>query len=138
MTDEEQAGAKGVRRPGQRLRCGWCGTAILVPARGRTPKWCSQSCRTAAWAARRAAASGDAEVRVVDRPVEVVREVQVVADPRSLDEWQAVLQQLTKRVDDGRVYDRDLQELASSVAALSEAVGGRIRRRNARKGSAYR
>lgn len=40
--------------------------------RGRTPKWCSQSCRTRAWAARRAVKAGDAEVRIVDRPIEVV------------------------------------------------------------------
>ena len=133
MAGEEQAAAKRVRRPGQLLECGWCGLPILVPDRGRTPKWCSQSCRTAAWAARRAAASGDAEVRVVDRPIEVVREVRVEVDPRSPEEWQALLKRLTKRVDDGRVYDRDLRQLATSVVALSEAVGGRIRRSDVRK-----
>lgn len=30
------------------------------------------SCRTRAWAARRAVKAGDAEVRIVDRPIEVV------------------------------------------------------------------
>lgn len=131
MAGEEQPVAKGVRRPGQQLWCGWCGAAVLMPRRGRTPKWCSPSCRTAAWAARRAAASGDAEVRVVDRPVEVVREVRVVVDPRSPEEWQALLKSLTKRVDDGRVYDRDLRQLAASAVALSEAIARRIRRSEA-------
>src|SRR5450756_3037692 len=37
------------RRPGQTLACGWCGSSILVPARGRVPKWCSSSCRHRAW-----------------------------------------------------------------------------------------
>lgn len=72
-------------------------------------------------------------MRVVDRPVEVVREVRVVVDPRSLEEWQALLKSLTKRVDNGRVYDRDLRQLAASVVALSEAIGGRIRRSEARR-----
>ena len=56
-----------------------------------------------------------------------------MVDPRSPEEWQALLKSLTKRVDDGRVYDRDLRQLASSVVALSEALGSRIRRSEAGK-----
>jgi len=61
------------RRPGQTLACGWCGSPILLPARGRIPKWCSSSCRHRAWELTRAAASGRAAVQVVDRAVEVDR-----------------------------------------------------------------
>jgi hypothetical protein len=68
------------RRPGQTLACGWCGSPILLPARGRTPKWCSSSCRHRAWELTRAAASGRAAVQVVDRVVEVDRLVSVVQE----------------------------------------------------------
>ena len=33
--------SQSARRPGQSLACGWFGSPILLPARGRTPKWCS-------------------------------------------------------------------------------------------------
>ena len=68
------------RRPGQSLACGWCGSLILLPARGRVPKWCSSSCRHRAWELTRAAASGRAAVQVVDRVVEVDRPVTVVQE----------------------------------------------------------
>ena len=73
-------GAEGVprRRPGQLLECGWCGGQVKVARVGRTPKWCSDSCRHRAWEARRASVSGDTAVRVVDRTVEVERAVRVV------------------------------------------------------------
>ena len=132
MGDGEDAGTKGVRRPGQRLACGWCGAAVSVPWRGRTPKWCSQSCRTRAWAARRAVEAGDAEVRIVDRPIEVVREVSVEVEPQSVAEWSALVRKLAKRLDNGRVYDRDLPALVSSVEELSAAVERREKRRRER------
>src|SRR5665647_1574518 len=65
------------RRPGQTLACGWCGSSILLPARGRTPKWCSSSCRHRAWELTRASASGLAAVHVIDRVVQVDRPVTV-------------------------------------------------------------
>lgn len=133
MGDGEDAGTKGVRRPGQRLACGWCGAAVSVPWRGRTPKWCSQSCRTRAWAARRAVEAGDAEVRILDRPIEVVREVRVEADPRSVEEWSSMLRRLANRVDDGRVYDRDLAQLLASVDELGGAIHRRVKRRELRR-----
>lgn len=131
MGDGEDAGTKGVRRPGQRLACGWCGAAVSVPWRGRTPKWCSQSCRTRAWAARRAVKAGDAEVRIVDRPIEVVREVE--AGPRSVEDWSLMLRRQAKRVDDGRVYDRDLAQLLASVEELSGPIHRRAKRRDLRR-----
>src|SRR5690606_39217120 len=36
-----------------KLVCEWCGSAIALPARGRTPRFCSTRCRVAAHRARR-------------------------------------------------------------------------------------
>jgi hypothetical protein len=126
------------RRPGQSLACGWCGLPILLPARGRTPKWCSSSCRHRAWELTRAAASGRAAVQVVDRVVEVdrlvtvVQEVPVTTVPKGA-EWPAALTQLATALDSGRVYDRDLPALAQALADVADALdrrpGWRLRTR---------
>src|SRR5665648_802659 len=118
------------RRPGQSLACGWCGSPILLPARGRTPKWCSSSCRHRAWELTRAAASGRAAVQVVDRVVEVdrlvtvVQEVPVTTVPKGA-EWPAALAQLATALDTGRVYDRDLPALAQALADVADALDRR-------------
>jgi hypothetical protein len=118
------------RRPGQTLACGWCGSPILLPARGRTPKWCSSSCRHRAWELTRAAASGRAAVQVVDRVVEVdrlvtvVQEVPVITVPKGT-EWPAALAQLATALDTGRVYDRDLPALAQALAGVADALDRR-------------
>ena len=126
------------RRPGQTLACGWCGSPILLPARGRIPKWCSSSCRHRAWELTRAAASGRAAVQVVDRVVEVdrlvavVQEVPVPTVPGGAA-WPAALAQLVTALDTGRVYDRDLPALVQALAGVAEALdrrpGWRLRRR---------
>ena len=130
--------ARSPRRPGQTLACGWCGSPILLPARGRTPKWCSSSCRHRAWELTRAAASGHAAVQVVDRVVEVdrvvtvVREVPVITVPTGAA-WPAALVQLATALDAGRVYDRDLPALAQALAGVADALdrrpGWRLRTR---------
>lgn len=118
------------RRPGQSLACGWCGSLILLPARGRIPKWCSSSCRHRAWELTRAAASGRAAIQVVDRivevdrPVTVVKEVTVAAAPHG-PAWPAVLAQLATQLDSGRVYDRDLPALAQGLADVADALNRR-------------
>ena len=126
------------RRPGQSLACGWCGSPILLPARGRTPKWCSSSCRHRAWELTRAAASGRAAVQVVDRVVEVdrlvtvVQEVPVTTVPKGA-EWPAALAHLATALDTGRIYDRDLPALAQALADVADALdrrpGWRLRTR---------
>ena len=124
------ASRQSPRRPGQTLACGWCGTLILLPARGRTPKWCSSSCRHRAWELTRAAASGRAAVQVVDRVVEVdrlvtvVQEVPVTTVPKGA-EWPAALAQLATALDTGRVYDRDLPALAQALADVADALDRR-------------
>ena len=130
--------SRSPRRPGQTLECGWCGSTILLPARGRIPKWCSSSCRHRAWELTRAAASGRAAVQVVDRAVEVerlvsvVQEVPVATVPKGAP-WPAALTQLATALDTGRVYDRDLPALAQALADVTDALdrrpGWRLRRR---------
>jgi hypothetical protein len=114
--------------------CGWCGGPIAVKATGRLPKWCSQSCRQRAWEQARAAASGLSAIRVIERRVEV----HSPAAPARGD-WPVLLQELGRQLDDGRVYDRHLPELAAALKAVLEAysrrplvrrqdVGGKSRR----------
>ena len=127
ITATNEAQNRSPRRPGQTMACGWCGSPILLPARGRTPKWCSSSCRHRAWELTRAAASGRAAVQVVDRAVEVdrlvtvVQEVPVTTIPKGA-EWPAALSQLATALDTGRVYDRDLPALAQALADVADAL----------------
>ena len=118
------------RRPGQSLACGWCGSPILVRARGRVPKWCSSSCRHRAWELTRAAASGLAAVQVidrvvqVDRPVTVNEHVKVEVVPHG-PAWPHALAQLTEQIDTGKVYDRDLPALAAALVDVRSALNRR-------------
>jgi DNA-directed RNA polymerase subunit RPC12/RpoP len=78
------AGSSGatVREHRQRpdtITCPWCGTTIPVKARGRTPKWCSDTCRHRAWEQQRAADSGRSAVQIVERPVVVQRTTRIPA-----------------------------------------------------------
>jgi hypothetical protein len=124
------APSRSSRRPGQTLACGWCGSPILLPARGRIPKWCSSSCRHRAWELTRAAALGHAAMKVVDRVVEVdrlvtvVKEVPVPTVPQGAA-WPAGLAQLATALDTGRVYDRDLPALAQALACVADALDRR-------------
>lgn len=134
----DDRGSRLPRRPGQTLACGWCGSPIRLPARGRIPKWCSSSCRHRAWELTRAAASGHAAIQVVDRVVEVDRlvtvaqEVPVTTVPKGA-EWAAALAQLATALDTGRVYDRDLPALGQALACVADALerrpGWRLRAR---------
>jgi hypothetical protein len=96
--------------------CGWCGGPLVVKGRGRIPKWCSASCRQRAWEQSRAAASGLAAIQVVERRIEVP----VPAAPKRAD-WPAQLHELARQIDDGRIYDRDLDELAAAINAVVDA-----------------
>jgi len=89
---------------------------IAVKLTGRLPKWCSPSCRQRAWEQSRAAASGLAAVRVVERRVEVVRP----AAPGRKD-WPRLLGVLARQLDDGHIYDRDLVPLSVALNAVFEA-----------------
>lgn len=117
------------RRPGQTLRCGWCGREFSLAVRGRTPKWCTQSCLQRAWEQRRAAESSHAAVDVVVHtvevekpvPVKVVQRVEVPVTPTG-QAWPSLLAELVDQLDRGRVYDRDLSELAAVVDDVLRAL----------------
>lgn len=123
--------AKRPRRiPGQTIPCGWCGRPIEVRTTGRIPKWCSPVCRHRAWEQRRAMASGRAAVAVIDRVIEVEKRVQVVkrvevpmAPKRG--EWPELLRDLAGQIDAGRVYDRDLRDVAEGLEKVLVAIGRR-------------
>jgi hypothetical protein len=100
--------------------CGWCAGPIAVKATGRLPKWCSPSCRQRAWEQSRAAASGLAAIRVVERRVEVPTPIA----PRRQD-WPRVLGELARQLEDGRIYDRDLVALAGALNAVHDAYNRR-------------
>jgi hypothetical protein len=100
--------------------CGWCGGPIAVKSTGRLPKWCSQSCRQRAWEQSRAAASGLAAVRVVERWVEMPTPIV----PRRQD-WPRLLGDLARQLEAGRIYDRDLLALAEALNAVHAAYSRR-------------
>ncbi|CCH87974.1 conserved protein of unknown function [Modestobacter italicus] len=96
--------------------CGWCGGPIAVKDRGRIPKWCSPSCRQRAWEQSRAAASGLSATHLVERTVKVPVPIQ----PTRKD-WPRLLHELACQIDDGRIYDRDLNDLAVAIDAVVDA-----------------
>jgi hypothetical protein len=96
--------------------CGWCGGPLAVKDRGRIPKWCSPACRQRAWEQARAAASGRSAVELVERRIEVP----VAATPKRAD-WPRLLHELTRQINDGRIYDRDLDNLAVAINAVVDA-----------------
>ena len=135
--DDRAVARKSPRAPGQVLECGWCGGPVIVQVRGRLPKWCSSTCRTRASERRRAAADGLGAVKVVERDIERIKtvtvvqhhtrqvEVEAVRWPSATSDWVAAISDLTRRVESGRVYDRDLESLAGAV---NDLVGALVRR----------
>lgn len=113
----------GHRSSGQEVVCGWCGRSVPVPSRGRVPKWCSATCRNHAWQANRA--TSDQPVRVVQQRVEVP----VAATPRDVDGWAELLEQLTTRLAQGRIYKRDLPALVPPLNHLLEVMERRLHER---------
>ncbi|WP_029433825.1 hypothetical protein [Blastococcus sp. URHD0036] len=96
--------------------CAWCDGPITPRRRGPIPKWCSATCRHRAWEQTRAAASGRSAVQVVERRVEVL----VPATPARRD-WPALLAELARQIDDGRIYDRDLIDLSNALGTVLKA-----------------
>ena len=126
---EPAARPPGRRLPGQVLTCGWCGSPIAVPARGRVPKWCGPTCRHRAWEQRGAAASGLAAVEVVTHRVEVSAPAPAVPQvaPRSVADWSRLLDDLARKLDAGRIYDRDLPALNEALTDVIDAFNRRLR-----------
>jgi hypothetical protein len=126
----ERAAERRTRRPEQTLTCGWCGGQIVLASTGRTPKWCSDTCRHRAWETSRAAATGAVAVKVVDRvvevekPVTVVEHVEVPTLPKGPG-WAGALHELARQIDTGKVYDRDLPALANALEVVITALNRR-------------
>jgi len=117
-------------RPTQ-LMCAWCGSVIAINPRGRIPTWCSASCRHRAWEQSRAAASGRAAVKVVNRVVEIHHNVPVPAPaPRSRlprqASWVGAVQGLTHQLNTGQLYDKHLGALAAAVVEMNTALERRL------------
>lgn len=120
--------AKGAPPAGARraaaTTCGWCGCPITLRSRGPIPKWCSATCRHRAWEQDRAATSGRAAVHVVERIVVTPAAPSVARTPRH-DDWPGLLRELSRQLDRGLVYDRDMPGVPG---ALDEALAA-LRRR---------
>ena len=111
------------RRPDQLVACGWCGKAVPVPSRGRVPKWCSATCRNKAWQASHVPTEGP--VRVVQQRVEVP----MPAEPHNVAEWVELLELLSTRLAQGRIYKRDLPALVPAINHLLDVTDRRIHER---------
>jgi len=107
--------------------CGWCGGPISVKLRGRIPTWCSPACRQRAWEQKRAAASGLASVRVVERRVEIPVPT-TPSSPRH-GEWTRLLGELATELDGFGVYDRELPGLTGALNDVLAALDRRTTRR---------
>ena len=127
--NEADTQRSGRRLPGQVVSCGWCGSPVPIPARGRVPKWCSATCRHRAWEQRRAAVSGLAAVDVVTHRVEVVALApeQPPLAPGTVAEWSRLLDDLTRKLDTGRIYHRDLRALNEALSGVIAAFNRRLR-----------
>lgn len=137
-TDRQARERSAARRRAATI-CGWCGGPIVPKGRGRIPSWCSPACRQRAWEQSRAAACGLAAVRVVERHVEVPaspppargREWWAAPgptgeqDPPAASGRVAQLRSLAEDLDRGRVYDRDLDDLAQALERVLDAFGRR-------------
>ncbi|MGZ4641018.1 MAG: hypothetical protein ACXVX8_02735 [Blastococcus sp.] len=108
--------------------CGWCSGPITLRSRGPIPKWCSATCRHRAWEQARAAGSGRAAVQVVERIV-VTAEAQPVPPIPRHDDWIGLLRELSRQLDRGLVYNRDLPGVAGALDGALAAFRRRIRPR---------
>jgi hypothetical protein len=120
--DEAGATADGRDRLTAATTCGWCGGPITPRSRGPIPKWCSATCRHRAWEQTRAAASARAAVQVVERRVEIPVPLQ-----QTRRDWPKLLGELSRQLDDGRLYDRDLPGLGRALEPVLQAYRWRAR-----------
>jgi hypothetical protein len=117
--------------------CGWCGGPVLVKAVGRIPKWCSPACRQRAWEQSRAAASGRSSVEIVERVVQLPPPPAVATSAAPATpthgEWVPVLRELADQLDAGRIYARDLPDLATALTDVLAAYDRRSKTRTRRR-----
>lgn len=128
-----------VVRP-QLVMCSWCGAEVDVPVKGRVPKWCGTSCRHRAWEQHRAAESGRSAVEVVERIVDRIVTVQLPPPPPVRPQpaapapaplptgsgWAALLTELARQLDTGRIYTRDLNAILPTFDEALQALNRRL------------
>jgi hypothetical protein len=90
-------------------------------SRGPIPKWCSATCRHRAWEQKRAVSSGRAAVEVVERVVVTPAGTPTETTPRH-GEWIPVLNELSRQLDLGLLYNRDLPGLTRALDDVLAAV----------------
>jgi len=95
--------------------------------RGPIPKWCSATCRKRAWEQKRAADSGRAAVAIVERAVVMPVPTPAVRIPRHA-QWGDTLHELSRQLDRGAVYDRDLPVVAGALREVLASFNRRARR----------
>lgn len=54
------------------------------------------------------------------------RIVEIPARPPRHDEWVTLLHQLTEQIENGTVYDRDLQAIGEASVAVNNALAQRL------------
>jgi hypothetical protein len=119
--------APGNARRAAAATCGWCNGPITPRAKGPIPKWCSATCRKRAWEQNRAAASGRSAVRIVERVVTPSPAAATAAAPKH-GEWKDMLIELSRQLDRGAVYDRDLPVVAGALREVLASFERRTRR----------
>lgn len=132
------AGGRGKTVRPQAVTCSWCGTEVMVPAKGRVPKWCCTSCRHRPWEQQRAAKSGCFAVEVVERivtvqlptppPVPPPVPVPPAASAPTGAAWVPLLTELARQLDTGRIYTRDLNTILPAFDQALQALNRRLPR----------
>lgn len=122
-TGGQVMGTKPRRRLGQAVTCAWCRRTFPLLRTGRLPRYCGDTCRHRAWEHRRAIASTRTAVEVVIQTVEVERPLGAgLTVRRNGAGWAAALTELARDLDRGRVYDRDLPELAQELQQVPRSL----------------
>ena len=101
---------------------------IEPKTRGRIPKWCSAVCRQRAWEQTRAAQSGLAAVKVVERAVPAAASTAKPWTPHHGD-CASLLLQLADQINNGQMHDRDIPAAVQALAEVLHAVDQRRTRR---------
>lgn len=106
--------------------CGWCGTAITQPARGRRLRYCDRSCRQRAYELRTAQARHDRDVDagvVRTEPAERVIERTVHRrHPDTAGGWATALAELARQIAAGTLPAHTHGQIRHALAQVRTAL----------------
>ena len=117
----------GSARRAAATNCGWCKGPITPRTSGPIPKWRSATCRKRAWEQTRAAASGRSTIQIVERVVTPPPPPSSARPPKH-GEWHDLLLELSRQLDRGALYDRDLPVVAGALREVFAFFERRTRR----------